>query len=177
MSAVATGSPRERSRPMLGLRHRPGRLALWLFQMPLQAYHHGKGWLLGHTFMLLTHVGRRSGQTHETVAMVLRYRPETREVVICSNWGPETDWVRNIGQHPATRVEIGRETFEPEQRFLTPTESLLVVRECLHEHPWRFRFLAEVFGWGDLYDDATALDFVRARPFVAFTPAHLQKAA
>ena len=161
---------------MLGIRHRPGRLALWVFRLPLQAYHHAKGWMLGHTFLLLTHIGRRTGQPHETVAMVLRYRPETHEVVVCSAWGPETDWVRNIRQRPAIRVEIGRDAFEPEQRFLSTEEGLVVVHECLRRHPWRFRFAAWVLGWGDLRAEATASDFVRTRPFVAFTPSQVQKA-
>ena len=172
MSDSVTQSPAlERPRPMFGLRHRPGRLALALFRMPLQAYHHGKGWLLGHTFLLLTHIGRRTGQQHETVAMVLRYLPESREVVVCSAWGPETDWVRNIRERPAIRVETGRDAFEPDQRFLSAEESLSVVHECFHQHPWRFHLMAWVLGWGDLRVPDVAQEFVRIRPFVAFRPA------
>ena len=147
-----------------------GRLALALFRMPLQAYHHGKGWLLGHTFLVLTHLGRRSGRPYETVAMVLRYLPETQEAVICSAWGPDTDWMRNITAHPASRVEVGREAFIPEQRILSEDESLLVVTECLHQHPWRFRFLSFVLGWGNLRDESVARDVVHTRPFIAFRP-------
>ena len=132
---------------------------------------HGKGWLLGHTFLLLTHVGRRTGRPHETVAMVLRYRRQSHEAVICSAWGPDTDWVRNIRERPAVRIDLARETFEPEQRFLSVEESLCVVDDCLHQHPWRFRLMAWVLGWGDLRVEAVARDFVQTRPFVAFRPA------
>lgn len=174
---VATQSARERSRFLLGLRRYPGRLALALFRMPLRAYHHGKGWLLGHTFLLLTHLGRKTGLPHETVAMVLRYRPETHEAVICSAWGPATDWMRNLRAHPASNVEIGREAFTPEQRFLSEDESFSVVRECLHAHPLRFRLVSLVFGWGNLRDESVARDFVHTRPFVAFRPAETSQAA
>jgi deazaflavin-dependent oxidoreductase (nitroreductase family) len=177
MPDVMTQSRTGRSRPMLGLRQRPGRIVIALFRMPLNAYHHGKGWLLGHTFLLLTHIGRVTGQRRETVVMVLRYRPPTREVVVCSAWGPETDWLQNIRERPAIRVEIGREVFEPEQRFLSLEEGLAVVSECLHQHPWRFRFLAWVLGWGDLRVERAAQGFVRTRPFVAFRPAQGRKAA
>jgi hypothetical protein len=37
-------------RPLLGLRRKPGRLALALFRMPLHAYRHDAGWLPRHTF-------------------------------------------------------------------------------------------------------------------------------
>lgn len=169
--AIVQRPPLKRPRPMLGLRNRPGRLAVTLLRIPLQAYHHGKGWLLGNTFLLLTHIGRRTGQQHETVAMVLRYLPESSEVVVCSAWGPDTDWVRNIREHPAIRVETGRDAFEPDQRFLSAEESLSVVDECFHQHPWRFHLMAWVLGWGDLRVQDVAQEFVRIRPFVAFRPA------
>jgi deazaflavin-dependent oxidoreductase (nitroreductase family) len=159
------------SRPLLGLRRRPGRIALVLFRMPLRAYRHGQGCLLGHTFVLLTHSGRKTGKPHSTVAMVLRYEPGSQEVVICSAWGPDTDWFRNIKARPALRVDIGRESFTPEQRFLTEDESFAVVADCLRRHPWRFRVIAWVLGWGDLRSKPVARDLVHTRPFVSFRPA------
>ena len=171
MVDVRTQPPCRRSRAVFGIRRRPGRLALAVFRMPLRSYQHRKGWLLGHTFLRLTHVGRRTGQPHETVAMVLRYRRESHEAVICSAWGSDTDWVRNIRERPAVRIDLARETFEPEQRFLSVEESLCVVDDCLHQHPWRFRLMARVLGWGDLRVEAVVRDFVQTRPFVAFRPA------
>jgi hypothetical protein len=87
--------PRPGSRPrkpLLGLRRKPGRLALAAFRMPLRAYRHDAGWLLGRTFLEFTHTGRKTGRPYETVAMVLRYDADAREAVICAAWGPGTDW-------------------------------------------------------------------------------------
>src|SRR5829696_8472093 len=75
------------AKPLLGVRREPGRLALAVFRLPLPLYRRGWGWLLGHTFLLLVHAGRKTGKLHSTVAMVLRHDPETHEVVICSGWG------------------------------------------------------------------------------------------
>ena len=75
------GSPR---RPLLGLRRKPGRFALAVFRMPLRAYRHDAGWLLGRTFMEFVHTGRKTGKPYETVAMVLRYDPDAHEAVICA---------------------------------------------------------------------------------------------
>ena len=77
------GRPR---RPLFGLRREPGRLALAMFRMPLRAYRHDAGWLLGRTFVEFVHTGRKTGQPYETVAMVLRYDPVAREAVICAAW-------------------------------------------------------------------------------------------
>lgn len=155
-------------RPLLGLRRQPGRLALAIFRMPLPMYRAGWGWLLGHTFLLLVHAGRKTGKPHETVAMVLGYDHVTGEAVICSGWG-ETDWIRNIRAHPALRVQTGRRSFVPEQRFLTEDEASAVALEFLRRHPWRVRLASRVFGW-DLGSDAAVRDFVQNHPFVALRP-------
>lgn len=160
-----------RARRLFGIRRQPGRLALAVFRLPLPAYRHGWGWLLGHTFLVLIHAGRKTGKPYSTVAMVLRYDPGTREAVVFSAWGQNTDWIRNIRVRPASRVQIGRESFTPRQRFLTEDESLAVVAEFRRRHPWRLRLATWVMGWPDLRSDAAARDFVSPRPFVAFRPA------
>jgi deazaflavin-dependent oxidoreductase (nitroreductase family) len=168
----AASFPRGRTaRPLLGLRRKPGRLALAVFRLPLPLYRRGWGGLLGHTFLLLVHAGRKTGTLYSAVAMVLRYDPQTHEAVICSAWGQDTDWVRNIRVRPALRVQIGRESFTPDQRFLSEDESLAVVAGFRRRHPGRSRLLASVLGWGDLRSDAAVRDFVSTRPFVCLRPA------
>ena len=156
-------------RPLLGLRRKPGRLALCFMRMPLNAYRHGKGHLLGRTFVEFDHVGRKSGKTYQSVAMVLGDDRTTGEAVICRGW--DTDWYRNLRAHPARRVTIGRDSFEPEQRFLTEAEAFDVGVQFRRKHPYRTRLISRVLGWGDLRDDAQLRQFVRDHPFIAFRPA------
>ena len=72
------------AKPVMGLRRRPGRLAVAVFRLPLPLYRRGWGGLLGGTFLLLVHCGRKTGKLHLTIAMVLRYDRRTHEAVICS---------------------------------------------------------------------------------------------
>ena len=174
--AVASGPGGRVARPLLGLRHKPGRLALGVFRLPLVAYRRGWGGLLGHTFLLLVHAGRKSGKPYSAVAMVLRYDPYTHEAVICSAWGQDTDWIRNIRARPALRVQIGRESFTPQQRFLSENESFAVAAGFRRRHPHRTRLLASILGWGDLRSDTAVRDFVTTRPFVSFRPADPSRA-
>ena len=69
--------------------------------------------------------------------MALTYDPETREAVVCSAWGPNTEWIRNLRAHPALQIQIGREWYVPEQRFLSEDESVAVAVEFRRRHPWR----------------------------------------
>jgi hypothetical protein len=108
------------------------------------------------------------------VAMVLHYDPATSEVIICSGWGATADWIRNIRVRPARRVQISRESFTPQHRFLTDEESFAVAVGFRRRHPHRMRFISWVLGWGDLRSDAALRDFVASHPFVAFRPASAQ---
>ena len=82
-------------------------------RVPRPLYHRGWGWMLDHTFLLIAHQGRKTGRRRETVAMALAYDPDTREAVVFSAWGPNTEWIRNLRAHPALQIQIGRETYVP----------------------------------------------------------------
>ncbi len=170
MRPLTSDSIDPKTKPLLGLRRQPGRLALVVFRLPLPLYRRGWGWLLGHTFLFVVHAGRKTGKLHSIVAMALTYDPDTHEAVICSAWGENTDWVRNIRVRPAVHVQIGRESFTPEQRFLSNDESFAVVVEFRRRHPWRMHLVRWIFGW-DLRSDTAVRDFVGSRPFVSFRPA------
>lgn len=169
MKAFGSLPVKPRTRPLLGLRRRPGRLALAVFRLPLPLYRSGWGWLLGRTFLLLVHAGRKTGQPHAMTAMVLRYDAVTHEAVICSGWGLGPDWVRNIRARPALGVCIGRESFIQQKRFLSEEESFDVCLEFCLRHPARIQAMRRVLGW-DLRSEAAIRQFVRAHPFVAFRP-------
>lgn len=142
-----------------------------MFRLPQRLYRRGWGWLLDRTFLLLVHVGRKTSQAHETVVMVLADDRDSGEVVICSAWGPDTDWVRNLAAGPAQEVRIGRDRFTPEHRFLNEDEAVLLAIAFREHHPRRLWLLNTVLGWGDLRRDDTLRAFVREHPFVGLRPA------
>lgn len=163
-------NPRTGTRSLLGFRRQPGRLALFVFRLPLPLYRAGLGWLfLGRTFLVLTHVGRKSGQPHATAAMVLSEDRTTGEAVICSVWGPRADWIRNLQAGPALRVQIGRDSFVPQHRFLSDAEAFAVGVEFRRRHPWRVRLIRRVLGV-NLHSDAAMRDYFSTRPFVGLRP-------
>ena len=159
-------SPARPRRRWFGLRDAPGRLALALLRLPLRSARSGH--LPGRTFVVFTHRGRTSGETYQTVAMVLRQDACTGEVVVCAAWGADTDWVKNLRAAPAEAVQLGRATFVPEQRFRDEHEAAGVIRDFWREHPVRSRVLRAVLGCGDLGQTGAARAFARTHPFVAF---------
>jgi deazaflavin-dependent oxidoreductase (nitroreductase family) len=155
------------SRPLLGLRTQPGRLALAVMRWPRALYRHRLGRLLGHTFLLIAHRGRTTGRRRETVVMALDWDAKNEATIVCSAWG-ETEWVKNLRAHPAAEIQIGGDRFAPEQRFLSEAESVEAVRAFRRRHPWRMKLFTAVFDWGDLSTERAIQRFVSGRPFVAF---------
>ena len=79
--------------------------------------------------------------------------------------------MRNLRARPALRVQIGRDSYTPQQRFLSDDEAVAAATEFRRAHRRRLRLLASILGWGDLGTEAAVREFVRNRPFVAFRPA------
>ena len=59
-------------------------------RLPVSVYRRGWGGLMGHTFLVVDHAGRKTGLPHFTVAMVLSHDLRTNETVICSALGVRT---------------------------------------------------------------------------------------
>ena len=78
-----------------------------LFRAPEYLYRWKCGWLLGRRFLLLIHVGRRTGLRHHTVLEVLEYRKEGPDAVVMSAFGLTAD--RVLEEEEAMRVITGYE--------------------------------------------------------------------
>ena len=135
MTTAAHDHPRKR-RPVFGLRRQPGRLVLVFMRTPRPLYHRGWGRLLGHTFLLITHQGRKSGKRRETVAMALTLRPETLERPWSSRPGGRTpNGCETCARIRRCEIQIGRETYVPTQHFLSEDEAVAVTVEFRHAIP------------------------------------------
>jgi deazaflavin-dependent oxidoreductase (nitroreductase family) len=155
---------------LLGLRRKPGAIALTVLRFMPKLYRIGLGRLFGRSFVLLTHKGRKSGKTYRTALKVVEYDRSTGEVVVFSMYGGKSDWMRNIVAAPAVQIEIGGRRFRPSQRFLTEDERVAAALRFRQHHPVQFRLFSVVFGWGRLASKEAMRAFVKDRPFVAFRP-------
>ena len=139
------------------------------FKMPLILYRLGLGWMLGKRFMLLTHVGRRSGKVHRSVLAVLHFDEKTHEIMAVSPWST-SNWYRNIQVMPALEVETGTVRYAPVQRSLSPEEIAALFIEFRSQHPIFSRMVARIPGWriNSSYEEFLAL--ARTLRGVAFQP-------
>ncbi len=138
-------------------------------KMPIILYRLGLGRLLGKRFMLLTHVGRRSGKVYRTVLAALRFDENTQEVFAVSPWSGSS-WYRNIQAAPALEVEIGAVRYAPIQRGLSPEEIAALFIEFRSQYPIFSRMVALIPGWNidSTYDEF--LELAHTLRGVAFQP-------
>lgn len=165
-------SPRVHSNERSKLRRGTSRapvLMIPIFKSPLLLYRLGLGWILGKRFMLLTHLGRRSGKVHRTVLAILRFDAETKEMMAISAWSA-SDWYRNIQASPALQVETGFTHYAPVQRPLSPQEIATLFVDYSRKHPIFCRIICQIPGWRWDSSYEEFLELARTLRGVAFRP-------
>ncbi len=125
-------------KPPRGLAAIPWRLPIYLYKLHL-------GWMLGERFLLLTHIGRKSGLPHHAVLEVVHHDPDTRTWYVASGFGEKSHWFRNIMKTPQVTIQVGRRKMAAEARRLSPEEAENILRQYAQKHPVALRELGRFF--------------------------------
>lgn len=97
----------------------PRGLLRWAYRLPVALYQVRLGWLLGHRFPPLAHLGRKTGKIRYTVL---------------SAYGARADWYRNILAHPAIEMRTGESRYPPQFRTLDAEERFQALRTYERRH-------------------------------------------
>ena len=148
-------------------RQKPAGLFKVLLHLPVHLFSLHLGFLMGDRFLMITHLGRKSGRTYQTPVEVVERADG--EYVVCSGTGPGADWYRNIVATPAVEVQVRNRSWRPEQRLLDSAEAASWFKRYEEVHPkTAARLLASM---GNSYDgtDAGRLEMMADMPMVAFS--------
>jgi deazaflavin-dependent oxidoreductase (nitroreductase family) len=138
------------------------------FRAPIWCYRLGCGWLLGKRFLLLTHIGRRSGLPRQTVLEVVDYDPDTDTYVIASGYGRRSHWYRNLLQTPAVTIQVGNRRMNTVAHPLTPEASGEAMVNYARRYPTAARVICRKVGYQvDGSEEEYRLVGREAIPFVA----------
>lgn len=150
-------------------RQRPSGLFRWVLHAPVWLSRARLGFLLGHRFLLITHVGRTSGREYHTLVEVVGHDETTNTWTVCSGTGPQADWYRNLQATAAPEVQVGSHRFTPEQTFLTPQRAADVFQAYELAHPSTAAHLLELMGNSHDGTDAGREAMMADMPMTAFT--------
>lgn len=142
LSTATQGSTRQPD----GKQTRAPAFLLPIFKLPLVLYRLRLGWLFGHRFLLLSHVGRKSGKVRQTILAVLSYDGGSREIKAVSAWNA-SEWYKNIQVTPAITVETGMTRYTPVQRELSTEEIAQLFVDYRKNHPIFSRIVCRIPGW------------------------------
>jgi deazaflavin-dependent oxidoreductase (nitroreductase family) len=147
--------------PPTGLRRR-------LWRLPIQLYRLGLGPLMGRRVMLLTHLGRVSGQRRQAVIEVVEH--DERGWVAASGFGPRADWYQNVLKTPDVTLQVGGRTLPVTATPLPADEGAEIMAQYAPRHPTAARRLSRIMGFEV---DGSVQDYRevgRLVPFVRFIP-------
>lgn len=150
--------------------HPPRGLARWLARLPVGLYRARLGWLLGDRFLMLAHVGRRSGLRRHTVLEVVRHDKTNDTYYVAAGFGENSDWLLNVAKMPDVVVHVGLRQRAAVAERLSPDDAAHEIAEFARRHPAETVVLARVLGlqWDRTMEDAREL--ARALPMVALWP-------
>lgn len=123
------------------------KLQRWFFRAPIKLYQWRLGFLLGSRFLLIEHVGRKSGRVRQTVVEVVESEPSAGRYRVCSGYGDHSDWFKNLQQTPAVHITVGRTRMPVTARVLPPDEAGPLMLRYAERHPRLAKALVRACGY------------------------------
>ena len=119
----------------------PKGLARFFYRLPILFYRIGLGALLGERFLLLEHVGRKSGMWRKAVLEIIRHGREKGVYYVVSAFGDRSDWYRNILHTPDVMITVAGRRMRAHAAPLSPAESVEEILDYARRHPKAFEYL------------------------------------
>ena len=125
----------------------PRGLLRFLARLPIGLYRARLGWLLGNRFLMLTHIGRKSGLPRQVVVEVVRYDITTDTYFIVSGFGEQADWFRNIVKTPDVTVHVSTRRLACTAVRVSQQEAASEFKDYARRYPTALKALSRVLGY------------------------------
>ena len=145
----------------------PKGLSRIMFRLPIWLYRLHLGWLLGGRFILINHIGRKTGLPRRAVVEVVRHDKDARTIIVASGFGKKSQWYQNLRKTPDVTIQLGTKKYTAHAEFLSPAQGAVEMADYTRRHPFAAQELAKLMGYRV---DGTPEDFQilgQEIPFVA----------
>ena len=138
------------------------------FLPPRLAYSFGLGSIVGHSILLLTTIGRRSGLPRVTP---LLYDEIEGIVYVGSARGTKSDWYQNLRVNPNVEVKVGSHRFRGCADLITdPLQVADFLEERMKRHPLMTAAVMRAEGMGTTPSREQLEEYAKRRTLVAISP-------
>ena len=125
---------------------------------------------MGHRFVLIEHIGRKSGLLRRVVVEVVRYDASADAVIVSSGWGEKSQWFQNLRAHPDVTITLANRRMDVHARRLSPEEGEAEMLDYARRHPSAAKKLSGYMGFAADGSDDTYRQVGRELPFVRLEP-------
>jgi len=152
--------------------HPPTGILRWFLRFPIVMYRLGLGGLLGGRFMLIHHIGRKSGQMREVVVEVVSHDKARDIYYVASGWGYSAQWYRNLVATSEVDIEVGWCKLHVRAESISPTDGAEILNQYHQQHPFTANQLSQIMGVDIRHASVDEMvEIVRnSLPIVAFHP-------
>ena len=110
------------------------------FRTPIWFYRLGLGWMFGERFLLLNHIGRKTGLPRQAVLEVVQHDKETDTFVVCVGFGKKSSWYQNLLKTPEVSIQVGRRKLDVLAEQLSPQEGGEAFADFCKRYPGEAKF-------------------------------------
>lgn len=90
------------------------------FRLPVYFYRIGLGWMLGKRFVLINHLGRKTGLPRKAVVEVVEREDASDVITVVAGYGEKAQWYQNLRVHPKTIIQVGNRKIAVIAKFVPP---------------------------------------------------------
>lgn len=148
----------------------PRGLARLVWRAPIWLYRFGLGGLLGERFLLINHIGRKSGKMRQAVVEVVYQDKQTGAFMVASGFGEQADWYKNLMVHPQVSIQVGRKRMNAHAKRLPAPQAAEALLNYHQRHPTALRTLAKILGYQIDGSQEDIRFLAGVIPIVSFTP-------
>lgn len=118
--------------PSLGLPYPAQGFWKRLYRLPLVLWRMGLGPILGQMFMVITIIGRKSGQPRR---VVLEYHKLDGRKYVLAGWAEQSDWYKNMVANPFVTIQTADGTERMLMQRITDEAQLGNLFDLVRNHP------------------------------------------
>lgn len=128
------------------------------------------GGRMGERFLLLNHIGWKSGQARQNVREVVRKDETGQAYIVASGFGEKSNWFQNVTAHPQVRIQVGRKQMNARAERLSLERATGELLDYNRRHPAALKTLAGMIGYKSNGDEADARFLATVIPLVSICP-------
>lgn len=149
------------------LRKPPRGWKAFFWRAPIYFYRVGLGWMLGQRFLLLNHIGRKSGQPRQAVLEVVDRTLDA--YFVASGFGEKSHWFQNIMHMPDVDIQVGRRKINATAECLPVLQAKNILQMYAEKHPVALRELMKIVGLSYDGSEKELENIIRLVPIIKFS--------